>query len=205
MTNKVEYNFNFINKCEIKSGDQIIKVKGNLKNNVSFWKNNLQANDFIINTIEYGYRIPFITEPCSIHLSNNRSDLQHASFVEKSIMELLTTNCINEVTYPPFVVNPLTVSVQSSGKKRLVLDLRHVNKYVDRQKVKFEGVHEALFFANNAKYMYKFDLRHGYHHLNIHNDQLKYLGFSWKQNQIFHVYCFAVRIVISGSHFYKNC
>lgn len=38
--------------------------------------------------------------------------------------------------YPPAIVNPLSVSVQSSGKKRLILDLRHVNLYVFKQKFK---------------------------------------------------------------------
>ncbi|VDI04634.1 Hypothetical predicted protein [Mytilus galloprovincialis] len=116
-TNGVEYNFDFINNYEIKSGDQVINVKGNLKHNVSFWKSVLQANDFIVNTIEFGYRIPFNIEPCCIYLPNNKSALKHATFVEKSIDELLTTNCINEVECPPFVVNPLTVSVQSSDTR----------------------------------------------------------------------------------------
>jgi hypothetical protein len=49
---------------------------------------------------------------------------------------------------------PTYVSVNSSGEERLVLELRHVNKFVDKQKVKFEGVNEALAFANNSKYMY---------------------------------------------------
>ena len=69
------------------------------------------------------------------------------------ISELLVNNCINEVTFPPIVVNPLTVSVNSSGEERLVLELRHANKFVDKQKVKFEGVNEALAFTNNSKYM----------------------------------------------------
>jgi endonuclease/exonuclease/phosphatase (EEP) superfamily protein YafD len=52
------------------------------------------------------------------------------------------------------LVNPLTVYVNSSGKERLVLDLRHVNTFVDKQKVKFEGANEALAFANNSKYIF---------------------------------------------------
>jgi hypothetical protein len=41
------------------------------------------------------------------------------------------------------------------GKERLVLDLRHVNTFVDKQKVKFEGVKEAMVYT---KYAIKFDL-----------------------------------------------
>ncbi|VDI17847.1 Hypothetical predicted protein [Mytilus galloprovincialis] len=82
-TNGVEYNFDFINNYEIKSGDQVINVKGNLKHNVSFWKSVLQANDFIVNTIEFGYRIPFNIEPCCIYLPNNKSALKHALLLKK--------------------------------------------------------------------------------------------------------------------------
>ena len=67
------------------------------------------------------------------------------------------------------VVNPLSVSVNSTGKERLILDLRHVNKYLTLTKFKYEGVKEAKVYAANKKYCYKFDLRHGYHHIDIYN------------------------------------
>jgi hypothetical protein len=41
-------------------------------------------------------------------------------------------------------VNALTVSVNSSGKGRLILDLWHVNSFVEKQKNKFEGCKQAL-------------------------------------------------------------
>ena len=44
------------------------------------------------------------------------------------------------------MVNPLSVSVQSSGKKRLVLDLRHVNLFVNNSKIKFEDAQSMLNF-----------------------------------------------------------
>jgi hypothetical protein len=34
----------------------------------------------------------------------------------------------------PKVVNPLSVSVNSIGKERLILDFRHVNKYLTLKK-----------------------------------------------------------------------
>ncbi|XP_063418378.1 uncharacterized protein LOC134701167 [Mytilus trossulus] len=172
--NEVEYSFDIINNYETESGKTLINVKGNLRRNVEFWKNVLCANDFIINTINLGYRIPFVSEPNLAFLRNNMAVIKYSDFVEKSIFELLDSHCIKEVRCPPFVVNPLTVSVQSSGKMRLVLDLRHVNQYVDKQKVKFEGVNEALNYAVNAEYGYKFDFRSGYHHIDIHDDHQKY-------------------------------
>jgi hypothetical protein len=37
------------------------------------------------------------------------------------------------------VVNPLTVSINGKGKERLILDLRHVNKQVVLNQIKFEN------------------------------------------------------------------
>ena len=44
------------------------------------------------------------------------------------------------------MVNLLSVSVPSSGKKRLTLDLRHVNFFVNRSKIKFEDAQSMLNF-----------------------------------------------------------
>ena len=47
--------------------------------------------------------------------------------MEKEIQELLDNGCISEVIDRPEFINPLCVASQSSGKKRLTLDL---NNYV---------------------------------------------------------------------------
>ena len=51
-------------------------------------------------------------------------------FVSDAIKELLHNRCVEPLKFVPEIVNPLSVSVQSSGKKRLILDLRHINMYV---------------------------------------------------------------------------
>ncbi|CAC5382734.1 unnamed protein product [Mytilus coruscus] len=75
-----------------------------------------------------GYKIPFINEPESVFLKNNKSAFDNSDFVGKAIQDLFDANLIREESSAPFVVNPLTVSVSQSGKGRLILDLRHVNK-----------------------------------------------------------------------------
>ena len=56
--------------------------------------------------------------------------ISHASVVESAIAELVHTHAVVEVPFIPHVVKPLSVSIQSSGKKRLILDLRHVNHFI---------------------------------------------------------------------------
>ena len=117
---------------EYEQNDQI-SVKSRLKEHLEFWQNELPMNEFIYNTLKFGYVIPFEMFPPKIILKNNRSSVAHSEFVVTAISELSRNKCVVEVT-SPYVVNPLTVSVSASGKKRLVLDLRHVNKYVENRR-----------------------------------------------------------------------
>ena len=63
-------------------------------------------------------------------LPNNRSARDHSSFVDEAFagVALKVQAVLSRLLMHLFVVNPLSVSVQPSGKKRLILDLRHVNK-----------------------------------------------------------------------------
>ena len=61
----------------------------------------------------------------------------HADFVQEAISELIMSGRVLEVSQLPHVINPLSVSVQSSGKKRLILDLRYVNQYIKTEKIKY--------------------------------------------------------------------
>jgi hypothetical protein len=53
--------------------------------------------------------------------------------VERAINKLLecgaAIECKDQI---PIVVNPFTVSINASGKERLILDLRHVNQYIEK-------------------------------------------------------------------------
>jgi hypothetical protein len=43
-----------------------------------------------------------------------------------------------------------TVSVNASGKERLILDLRHIDQFIENRKYKFEGVPENLYCVINT-------------------------------------------------------
>ena len=192
-TDKVEYEFDIFSykeKAELKRGT--LTVKGNLKKNLDFWKNVIKANSFILSVIEQGYKIPFISVPTSINLRNNMSAFKHSKFVSTAIHELIVSGCITEQSSRPFCVNPLTVSVNKNGKERLILDLRHVNKFIKKQKIKFEGSKEALQYAKKGNFMIKYDLKSGYHHLDINKNFQKFLGFSWIEDEKEKFYVFTV-------------
>ncbi|VDI75750.1 Hypothetical predicted protein [Mytilus galloprovincialis] len=148
-------------------------VKSSLSKNVAFWEH-IGASKFIIDTIKSGYMIPFV--------------IDNTDFVNEAVLELSKNGCVHEVPFQPFVVNPLSVAIQKSGKKRLILDLSELNVYVLKNKIKFEDWKVAQQFFKKDIYLIIFDLRSGYFHLDICKEQHTYLGFSWNGK----FYCFSV-------------
>lgn len=62
------------NFAEYFEGSRQVIVKGRIKANISFWQS-IGASKFILDTLSFGYKIPFSREPTSFFLNNNRSAL----------------------------------------------------------------------------------------------------------------------------------
>ena len=103
--------------------------------------------------------------------------------------------CIIEAEKPLEVINPLSVSINYLGKKRLILDLRYVNSHVYKDKIKFKDWKcFGHYLEGKRGYLFKFDLKNGYHHIDIFEPHQKFLGFSWvfKGNKVFRFYSFTI-------------
>lgn len=75
--------------------------------------------------------------------------------------------------------SPLSVSCLNPNKKRLILDLSILNKYVKTQHFKIDDWKIGLQFFSPDALLFSFDLKSGYHHIQIAPEHYKYLGFSW--------------------------
>ena len=53
-------------------------------------------------------------------------------------MKLISCDLVREVLSAPHVMNQFTVAVNGEGNESVILDLRHVNKQVVQNKIKFE-------------------------------------------------------------------
>jgi len=138
----------------------------------------------VLSIIREGYKLslPLLTIPQSVLLRNNKSAFDNCSNVSEAIDDLLANQCIDIVDSQPWVVNPLSVSVRNDGKKRLVLDLRHVNPHLYKYKFKCEDVAVAQQLPGEGYYLYTFDIKSAYHHADIFESHRTYLGFQWKHH-----------------------
>ena len=90
-----------------------------------------------------------LTEHFDFHLPTpfskaiNASAHTNSTFVTEAVNDLLKLNLVEEMFCAPDIINPLSVSTRSSGKQRLILDLRHVNSFLYKQKFKCEDLSMA--------------------------------------------------------------
>ena len=129
--------------------------------------------------INEGYKNPFINEPPPMFLNNNKSALLEYVFVTESIIELLSSNRITEKHQPSYIASPLSVAYQASGKKRLINDLSRLNTFVNKIHSKLDDWKIELQYLSKDALMFTFDLKSGYHHIDISPEYQRFLGFPW--------------------------
>ena len=123
--------------------------------------------------------MPCCIVPTASQLKNNRSALDHPDFVDTEISKLLLSGVIKQSSNLNNI-NPLTVAENSAGKLRLVIDLRDINPCLLLDKYKYEDIKIASTYFKKDMYMSVFDLKSGYHHVDIHASHKQYLGFQWR-------------------------
>ena len=155
-----------------------VHLKGRLKNHLGFWQR-IKKNRWVFSVIRDGYALPFLELPSRHEMKNHKSAFEEETFVSEQIMELLSAGCVTETNQSDaHVISPLGV-VRNGSKKRLILDLRYVNKYLRIPKFKYEDIRTARDIFSLGDWFFKFDYKSGYHHVDIFPSHQKFLGFSW--------------------------
>ena len=62
-----------------------------------------------------------------MHCKNNTSAFMNEKFVDEAISELVDTGCAKLIPFTPFVVNPLSVVLNSLSTPRFIVDLSILN------------------------------------------------------------------------------
>ena len=180
---------------EYEESDAYISVKVSFKKHLSFWEKTIRANEKVCDILKNGYKLPFLCTRSNAEFKNNSSALKNSAFVEESVKEMFRASTIKECLTKPKVLNPLFLSTKC--KKRLILDLRYVNNHLFRDKTKFDDSNcFQNYLESNKGYLFKFDPKSGYYHVETFEKPQTYLGFSWKINQQTH--CFVFTALASG-------
>ena len=172
--------------------DNSLVVKGRLRKNVKFWQK-IGASKWILDILNYGYCLPFISMPKKKFFDNHVSAIKHSGFVSMEIQKLLSSGVLIEVNETEATVcSPLSVVANVLGKLRLILDLRYVNQHLRVQKLKYEDIRTACHLFQQGDWFFKFDYSSSYHHIDISSAHTQFLGLAWIFNGVKRYFQFTV-------------
>ncbi len=100
-------------------------------------------------------------------LKNSRSALEHSTFADLALAELLAASAMRHTNVRPAVVSPLGVAPKpnSKDKFRLIVNIRYVNHAIVVPKLKMEPLSSLADLLKSQEYMVSFDLRSGFWHI----------------------------------------
>lgn len=138
------------------------------------WTHIMTVSFFKAPGIRDGYVLPLFSVPIPYVGHDHSSALGQKGFVTEAVLDLLATNCIMKVAERPFICSPC--QLWKDPVRRLVINLRRLNIFLWKQKRTW-GL--LLFERGDI-----FDLKSGYHHVDIYESCWKYLGFRWDLEEI---------------------
>ena len=113
---------------------------------------------------------PFVREDIPL-------DPKDVGWVDGELRRQVASRAIEEPTCLDYVA-PAFVVVQSSGKRRVVVDFDKLNKETLKSAFRYETLKSLRHLAKRGDWAISFDLEDGFHAIPIHPDDRKYFTFS---------------------------
>ena len=138
---------------------QINDVQGHSFSCLSFWKEVLKAPPQVLECIEVGYKLPFLSLSEPYQKPNHKSALINHDFVNQAISDLEQSRCICKSESVTVICSHLSVVTSSAGKKQLVIDLRYLNGHLLKDSFKYEDLRVAMMMFQKGDHLFSFDLK----------------------------------------------
>jgi hypothetical protein len=111
--------------------------------------------------------------------ANHKISPEDSIFVNTEIDRLLRDGIIVRTPKKPKIISPIGVVPKKNGKKRMILDLRFLNSFIDTRQFRLETIFTAAKQMRTGDLMIKIDLKDGYFHIPVHKSHQTLLGFQW--------------------------
>lgn len=158
---------------------------GGLQRHAKFWQK-LDCSNFVKGVVTNGLQVKLNSDFCPQQdFAVRRTVAQNCAFVKKEIRSLLDSKAITKVANPCSNISPLHVVVNSSGKRRLILDLSRLNDSLETSRTKFDDLAKVRYSLPKGGFLAKFDLKAGYHQISVAESDRELLGFHF-DGEFFH-------------------
>ena len=138
-----------------------------------------------------GHRIEFTEMPVQHNEPRPmKFNAVERKFVYDEIQSLLAKGVLTKVdpVDGQFLSNIFLRPKKDTGKFRMILNLKTLNKFIDHQHFKMDTFDSALRLINRCSFMASLDLADAYYTLKIHEADRKYLRFKF-EDQIYEFTC----------------
>lgn len=134
------------------------------------------ASPAVLRTLAHGHRLnfwapppPYQAKPIEVHSSDR-------DWLREEIGKNLQRGSWLRATEKPRHCAAAFIA-SNNGKRRVVIDLRHVNKFLRSKGCRYDTLKSLRHLLRRGDYMLSMDLESGYHHIGIAQEHVKYLGF----------------------------
>jgi hypothetical protein len=168
---------------------------------MGFWKETLEADSYVLDIVEKGYKISMCsgTESISYREPNKGSARREQEFAQGEVAPLLAAGLVVKSVLQPLCCNPLSVAfkqkVDDTMKRRLVIILwRHVNGLTPDSKYCMTTLGDVLSQTMMGDFQFVFDLEAAYHHVRLHPESYKYVSFCLDLVKVERFFSFVIHV-----------
>ena len=168
----------------------------------------LSPDPFVLETMEHGLLLDFVSEPGPYYEKNNKSCVENLQVAQNKVASWLEMGLVSETKTRPHCCSPISVSekldyLTGLKKKRPCLDLsRHVNTFIRPNTFKLEDLNVSEKLIEKDDYQVSWDLSSAYLHIGVNKKHRKYLGFSLPDSSgrqkyyVFNVMIFGIKSAV---------
>lgn len=158
---------------------QVIKSAGRLQHFLDKWQQ-ITSDEVILSWVK-GFKIPF---SCRVYQNEPLITRPHNAEEDKcflrEIHELILKGVIHECSpCRNQFVSKIFLLDKSNGEKRMILNLKDLNKFIDTAHFKLEDLRTAIKLLSNNYYMCCVDLKDAYYAISVDKNHRKYLRFQY--------------------------
>lgn len=156
---------------------------------IDFWRK-VTSNNFVLKIVEFGYKLQFYRIPPFMNLSSGHFSTSRTISLSKEVSTLISKSAI--FTVPPskdqFVSPIFDIPKKDSNNRRIILNLKTLNKFIIKVGFKLEGYEEIMDMIRPGDYFVSIDLQDAYLMFSMHPFYWKFLCFQFLDTR----YCYKV-------------
>lgn len=151
---------------------------GAIKNYLTVWQS-MTENPWILDIIRSGLKLDFLNMPVQYKHTQSTLSKEELNIIDIEMDKLLMKEVVSLSQHEPGeFLSGLFTRPKRDGSKRMILNLKRLNKHIEYNKFKMESVQNVLDCIEQNCYMASVDLKDAFFSVPIYPGHQKYLKFS---------------------------